>query len=34
MLSIEVRNLIAPIIIRRSRIDLKEIKEYAEDIKK
>lgn len=29
-----MRNLINPIIIRRSRIDLKEIEEYAEDLKK
>jgi superfamily II DNA or RNA helicase/HKD family nuclease len=32
-LSQELRVLIAPIIVRRSRIDLKEIKEYSEDLK-
>lgn len=32
-LSDELRILIDPIIIRRSRIDLKEIKEYADDLK-
>ena len=32
-LSAELRLLIDPIIIRRSRIDLTEIKEYAEDLK-
>jgi SNF2 family DNA or RNA helicase len=32
-LSADLRLLIEPIIIRRSRIDLKEIKEYAEDLK-
>ncbi|MCL2159972.1 MAG: phospholipase D-like domain-containing protein, partial [Oscillospiraceae bacterium] len=32
-LSQELRLLIEPIIIRRSRIDLKEIQEYAEDLK-
>ena len=32
-LSGDLRLLIDPIIIRRSRIDLKEIKEYAEDLK-
>lgn len=32
-LSQELRLLIEPIIIRRSRIDLKEIKEYANDLK-
>jgi superfamily II DNA or RNA helicase/HKD family nuclease len=32
-LSQELRLLIEPIIIRRSRIDLKEINEYAEDLK-
>jgi superfamily II DNA or RNA helicase len=32
-LSTELRLLIQPIVIRRSRIDLKEIEEYAEDLK-
>lgn len=32
-LSYELRLLIEPIIIRRSRIDLKQIKEYADDLK-
>jgi hypothetical protein len=32
-LSIELRLLIQPIVIRRSRIDLKEIEEYADDLK-
>lgn len=32
-LSKELRMLIDPVIIRRSRIDLQEIKEYAEDLK-
>ena len=32
-LSADLRLLIDPIIIRRSRIDLKEIKEYADDLK-
>lgn len=32
-LSIELRLLIEPVVIRRSRIDLKEIKEYADDLK-
>ena len=32
-LSNELRLLIEPIVIRRSRIDLKEIKEYADDLK-
>lgn len=32
-LSHELRLLIEPVVIRRSRIDLKEIKEYAEDLK-
>lgn len=32
-LSNELRLLIEPVVIRRSRIDLKEIKEYAEDLK-
>jgi superfamily II DNA/RNA helicase/HKD family nuclease len=32
-LSADLRLLIDPIIIRRSRLDLKEIKEYAEDLK-
>jgi len=30
----EIRNLISPLIIRRSRIDLQEIKEYKEDMEK
>lgn len=32
-LSQELRLLIEPVVIRRSRIDLKEIKEYADDLK-
>ena len=32
-LSEELRNMIAPIIVRRSRIDLKEITEYADDLR-
>ncbi len=32
-LSQELRLLIDPVVIRRSRIDLKEIKEYADDLK-
>lgn len=32
-LSKELRLLIEPVVIRRSRIDLKEIKEYADDLK-
>lgn len=32
-LSRQLRSLIDPVIVRRSRIDLKEIKEYAEDLK-
>ncbi len=32
-LSEQLRTLIAPVIVRRSRIDLMEIKEYAEDLK-
>lgn len=32
-LSRELRLLIEPVVIRRSRIDLKEIKEYADDLK-
>lgn len=32
-LSHELRLLIEPVVIRRSRIDLKEIKEYADDLK-
>lgn len=32
-LSLELRLLIEPVVIRRSRIDLKEIKEYADDLK-
>lgn len=32
-LSKELRLLIEPVVIRRSRIDLKEIREYAEDLK-
>lgn len=32
-LSNELRLLIEPVVIRRSRIDLKEIKEYADDLK-
>ncbi len=32
-LSKQLRDLINPVIIRRSRIDLKEIKEYADDLK-
>ena len=29
----EIRSIISPLVIRRSRIDLKEIPEYAEDLK-
>ncbi|MCL2679172.1 MAG: phospholipase D-like domain-containing protein [Dehalococcoidia bacterium] len=32
ILSQQLRTLIAPVVVRRSRIDLKEIKEYAEDL--
>ena len=30
----EIRSIISPLVIRRSRIDLKEIPEYAEDLKR
>ena len=33
-LSQQLRNLISPVIIRRSRIDLKQISEYSEDLKR
>jgi len=33
VLSQQLRTLIAPVVVRRSRIDLKEIKEYDEDLK-
>ncbi len=33
-ISNEIRRLIEPVIIRRSRVDLREIKEYADDLKR